>query len=83
MALHVDFLSDTQKLYSGVGNKVLLKTESGEMEVLPHHVEFVVNLVPGEVSIFGEKEKPIIIKTGIGVAYKKEETLTILAEELQ
>lgn len=81
MALHVELLSDTKKIYSGSASKIILQSETGRIEILPHHAEFVVNLVPGYVLVHTDNNKPIKTRSGIGVAYKKEENVTILIEE--
>jgi F0F1-type ATP synthase epsilon subunit len=81
MALHVELLSDTKKIYSGSASKVILQSETGTIEILPHHAEFVINLVPGYVRVYTDKDIPVKARSGIGVAYKKEENVTILIEE--
>lgn len=81
MALHVELLSNTRKVYSGLGMKVLLPAQTGIMEVLPHHAPFVVNLAPGTIFVDTDDKKPVKIPITIGVAYKTAENVTILIEE--
>lgn len=81
MALHIELLGDTKKLYSGPATKVVIPSANGTMEILPRHTDFVVNLAPGKISIYNEGKKVAKIEGQRGVAHKKDETVTILVEE--
>ncbi len=81
MALHVELLSNIKKVYTGLSTKIVLPTEKGIIEVLPHHTPFVVNLAPGTIIVHGEDKKPVKVPSIRGVAYKNEENVTILIEE--
>ena len=83
MALHVDFLSDTKKVYSGATTKVSLPTDNGMLEILPRHVDFVVNLAPGKVVIYNNGKSVSRTIVGKGVSYKQNEIVTILGQEVE
>ena len=78
-ALHFEFVSPEQLLFSGDVDQVDLPGAEGDMGILPGHAPLVTALRPGIVTIFRGNERDPVVVIG-GFAEVSPAGLTILAD---
>ncbi|MDD5067994.1 MAG: hypothetical protein PHS53_03575 [Candidatus Pacebacteria bacterium] len=78
MQVGVYTIKDT--LFNGEATKVIAKTTTGEITILPNHLPLVSTLVPGILKIIEKdgQEKSIEIKSGV-LEIRPESRIVILA----
>ncbi len=78
MEVGIYTIKDT--LFSGEATKLILKTTTGEITILPNHLPIVTKLAEGIVRVFekGGEENKISIKAGV-LEVRPESRVVILA----
>jgi len=79
MALHLEFVSPENVLFSGDVDQVDLPGAEGDMGILPGHAPLLTTLRPGIVTIFRDNTRVPIVVIG-GFAEVSPAGLTILAD---
>ena len=77
MKLHIYSLQNT--VHEGESTSVTLPTDSGEINVLPHHISLVTTLQKGTVISRNKEETKEFAIEG-GMAYTDGEQLVVLAD---
>ncbi|MDD4989337.1 MAG: F0F1 ATP synthase subunit epsilon [Candidatus Pacebacteria bacterium] len=78
--MHVGVYTIKDTLFNEEATKVIAKTTTGEITILPDHLPIVSTLVPGILRIFEKNgvEKTIEIKSGV-LEIRPESKIVILA----
>lgn len=77
--MHLQIITPEKKVLSEEVDEVLVPTEKGQIGVLPHHINLVTKLSPGEIIIKSKnKENPIAVSGGFLEVNKDK--VTILAD---
>ena len=79
-ALHFEFVSPENVLFSGDVDQVDLPGIEGDMGILPGHAPLVTVLRPGIVTIFRDGKREPVVVTG-GFAEVSPAGLTVLADK--
>lgn len=77
--IHVDVVSATESLYSGVANCVFAPASTGELGIYPKHVALLSTLKPGEVRIETDKGIESIYVSG-GIVEVQPDIVTIFSD---
>jgi len=77
--MHLDILTPENKVISDDIDEVLVPTEKGQIGVLPHHINIVTKLTPGEIIIKSKGKENIIAVSG-GFLEVKKDLVTILSD---
>ncbi len=77
--MHLDIITPENNVLSEEIDEVLVPTENGQIGVLPHHINIVTKLIPGEI-IIKSKGKDNIIAVSGGFLEVKKENVTILSD---
>ncbi|HEB81050.1 MAG TPA: F0F1 ATP synthase subunit epsilon [Chromatiales bacterium] len=51
MTIHVDIVSATEEIFSGLAKMVLAPAEMGEVGIMPRHAPLLTRLKPGEIRV--------------------------------
>jgi F-type H+-transporting ATPase subunit epsilon len=79
-ALHLEFVSPENVLFSGDVDQVDLPGTEGDMGILPGHAPLVTTLRPGIVTIFLQNRREPVVVIG-GFAEVGPNGLTVLADK--
>lgn len=77
--LHLKIVTPEKEIYDGQVDMVTVTTLDGEIGILPHHVNLMSQVVPGELRIkIGDKITPMA--TGSGLLQMADNTLVIATD---
>lgn len=79
MTMHLDVVTPEKTLYSGEVKEVVADTADGQIGVLPHHINLVSKLLPGELVVKGEKKTEYFGIVG-GFIQVANNVVTVLAD---
>ncbi len=79
MSLHLKIVTPEKIIFDEEVDMVNLTSEDGELGILPHHVNLMAKLEPGELKI-KKAGKVDILATGDGFIQMADNTLTILTD---
>ena len=77
--MQLDIVTPEKTIYSGEVHEVVVDTADGQIGILPHHINLVTKLLPGEIAIKGQKKTEYIGITG-GFLQMNNNQVTVLAD---
>lgn len=80
--LRLEIVTPEEKVYSEEVDKVSLPTSTGEITVLPHHLQVVTQIIPGEIKVW-KNGKEVALVTGEGFAEITGTSISVLTDLAQ
>jgi F-type H+-transporting ATPase subunit epsilon len=77
--MNLQIITPEKIVYDGDVDEITLKTTQGEISVLPHHVDLLTQVIPGELIIKINKDEKSLAITG-GFLEVSNNTCKILAD---
>lgn len=77
--LHLKVVTPEKSIYEGEAEMVSVKTLDGEIGILPHHINLMARVVPGEMRI-KNGGKVDVLATGEGLLQMADNTLVIATD---
>src|SRR5262245_28091350 len=77
--MHLDIITPEKTVLSEEVDEVLVPTNKGQMGVLPHHINIVTSLTPGEIIIKSKSKNSSIAVSG-GFLEVNKGKITLLAD---
>jgi F-type H+-transporting ATPase subunit epsilon len=77
--LFLKIVTPEKEIFNEEVDMVTVATTEGEIGILPHHINLMTQLLPGELRI-KKGEKTIIMATGSGLLQMADNTLTIATD---
>lgn len=77
--MHLDIVTPEKNIFSGDITSLTVPTTSGYITILPHHVNLLTQVSPGEVDITFENKKQYLGITG-GFLEMNNDKITIVAD---
>lgn len=77
--MNLQIITPEKIVYDGDVDEITLQTVKGEISVLPHHVDFLTQVMPGELIIKTNKDEKSLALTG-GFLEVSSNTCKILAD---
>ena len=77
--MQLDIVTPEKTLYSGEVNEIVANTADGEVGILPHHINLITKLIPGELIIKANKKQEFIGITD-GFLQVNDNHVTVLAD---
>lgn len=77
--MHLSIVTPEKTVYAGDIDELIVNTASGELTILPHHVNLFTKIMPGEVSIKAAQKNQFLAVTG-GFLELSSNKATILAD---
>lgn len=77
--MHLDVITPTKKIFSDEVDEVIVNTATGQIAILPHHVDLLTKIVPGEMIIKHKNQEQYLAVTG-GFLELSNNRMTILAD---
>lgn len=77
--MHLTIVTPEKKLYDDEVSEVIVPTTNGHIAILPHHVNLLTQVAPGEMTIKAEKREHTLAITG-GYLEINNNTINILAD---
>jgi len=77
--MHLDIITPTQTVFSEDIEELIVPTVLGQIAILPHHINLVTKVVPGEMIVKSNKKDHFIGVTG-GFLEVNNNKLTLLAD---
>ncbi len=77
--MHLTVVTPEKNIFEGHITSLTAPTASGEITILPEHINILTQLVPGELILHTEK-KPVYLAITGGFLEMNKDTITILAD---
>ncbi|OGE25649.1 ATP synthase F1 subunit epsilon [Candidatus Daviesbacteria bacterium RIFCSPLOWO2_02_FULL_40_8] len=79
MSMYLKVITPEEVVFDSEVSSVSVDSEIGQLGILPHHIDFVTKIIPGELKIH-TGGKIIRMATGEGILQMQENVITILAD---
>lgn len=79
MTFYLEIITPEKVVFKGEVDEVLIPTQKGQIGILPHHVDFLTQLTPGELHIKHNESEQIIALSG-GFVEVSGGKVTVLAD---
>jgi|SRR3989344_430635 len=77
--MYLKVITPEEVVFDSEVSSVSVDSEIGQLGILPHHIDFVTKIIPGELKIH-TGGKIIRMATGEGILQMQENVITILAD---
>src|SRR5579859_3361404 len=77
--MHLDIITPEKTMYSGEVHEIIVDTADGQIGILPHHINLVTKLLPGELIIKASKKTEYLGIVG-GFLQVNDNRVTVLAD---
>lgn len=78
-AFHLKIITPEKVIYDGEVEEVAISAPQGEIGILPHHINLITKIIPGELRIT-KADKTEILATGSGLAQMTDNNLSIMVD---
>jgi F-type H+-transporting ATPase subunit epsilon len=79
MTMQLDVITPVKKIFSDEVDEVIVNTTSGQIAILPHHINLFTKVMPGEMIIKQKKDEQYLAITG-GFLEVANNKITVLAD---
>jgi len=77
--LHIKIVTPEKEIFDSEIEQVTVTTPEGEIGVLPHHINLMAQIIPGELRI-KDKGKEVIMATGGGLLQVTDNSVVIACD---